>query len=215
MTTFSVLLSPAFFLAFAAYSVLSVAVEWLDRWLLEMTRDIPASAWLFEHMLLPALRAFALVVFILLTYPQLYGVASAPPLGEVLASGHGRFMTLVNISFLLSLLIPLLPVFGRMPALVLPIQAIAAASLLFNWWMTLSGITEVHFWPGWTMALSLLVLAIISHEAARLLAHYSALRMRSIIKQEDMQKLVYRGAVLILQAPVIVTYTLSLGHQVQ
>jgi hypothetical protein len=84
------------------------------------------------YLIIPAARTVALVSFILIAYPVLFGMASALPVSALLTAGDMRFTHLVNLVFFLSLLLPLFPLFNHWPAVVLPLQGIAASTLLFN-----------------------------------------------------------------------------------
>ena len=215
MTTLDALTSPALLLALIAYTLVSLLVEWLGRRLLVSVGDIESSHWLAEHLLIPAARALALVVFILLAYPALFGLSEAAKLGELLSAGRGRITSLVNLTFVLSLLLPLLPVIGRLPALVLPIQGMAAASLLFHWLVTSLPPQSIEFWPDWPVLGILLTMAFASHALARWLSAVIATGLRQRFEKAGLEALVYRSIILILQAPVILLYGLSLGQQLR
>jgi len=174
MTTLEALTSPALLLALAAYTVVSLLVEWLGRRLLVAVGEVESTHWLFERLLIPSARALALVVFILLAYPTLFGLTEAPSLGSLLNAERSRITHLVNLTFALSLLLPVLPVVGRLPALVLPIQGMAAASLLFHWW-------AASLPPRW-------------------LAATIATALRQHYEMAGMEALVYRNIILILQS---------------
>jgi len=213
MTTLEALTSPALLLALAAYTVVSLLVEWLGRRLLVAVGEVESTHWLFERLLIPSARALALVVFILLAYPTLFGLTEAPSLGSLLNAERSRITHLVNLTFALSLLLPVLPVVGRLPALVLPIQGMAAASLLFHWWAASLPPRWIEFWPDWHTLGILLAMAFVSHALARWLAATIATALRQHYEMAGMEALVYRNIILILQAPVILFYGLSLGRQ--
>ncbi len=215
MTTLNALTSPALLLALIAYTVVSLLVEWLGRQLLTRTSDVASTHWLAEHLLIPAARALALVAFILFAYPALFGLAEAPSLSELLAAGRGRITSLVNLSFVLSLLLPLLPVIGRLPALVLPIQGMAAASLLFHWLVATQPSHWIEYWPNWPALGILLAMAFAGHALARGLSDILAGVLQKHYEKAGLEALIYRSIILILQAPVILFYGLSLGQQLQ
>jgi len=207
------LFHPQLLFALALFAVVSVLVEIAAYKLLNAIADVASSHWLMEHVIIPAARALALVSFILVAYPVLFGVESALPVGELLAADQLRLTNLVNVVFLLSLLLPLIPVFSRWPALVLPIQGIAAATLVFHWWADTQPQVEIHFWPGATTVLGLLVFAFVTHEIAKQLSHQLEKRVDGIIEREGSGRLIYRTVVMVMQVPVILLYTLSLGQQ--
>ncbi len=215
MTTFDALTSPSLLLALTAYTVVALLVEWLGRRLLVTVSDVESTHWLAEHLLIPAARALALVVFILLAYPTLFGLAEAPKLAELLAAGRGRITSLVNLSFVLSLLLPLLPVIGRLPALVLPIQGMAAASLLFHWLAATQPSHWIDYWPNWPALGTLLAMAVAGHALARWLSATFAEALQKHYEKAGLEALIYRSLILTVQAPVILFYGLSLGRQLQ
>ena len=213
MDTIAALVSPDLLLAITAYILVSVLVEWLGRRLLTRVEDVASTHWLAEQLLIPAARALALVAFILFAYPSLFGLTKAPALTELLAAGRGRISTLVNLSFALSLLLPLLPIIGRLPALVLPIQGMAAAGLLFHWLVAARPPSPIAYWPDWSMLASLLALAFSGHALARWLSGIIAEALREHYEKAGLEALIYRSTILVLQAPVILCYGLSLGRQ--
>lgn len=213
MTLFESLFHPQLLFALALFAIISVVVEIAAYRLLSAITDVAVSHWLMEHFVIPAARALALVSFILVAYPVLFGVESAPSVGELLAAGQLRLTNLVNVVFLLSLLLPLIPLFSRWPAFVLPIQGIAAATMVFRWWAESQTQTEIHFWPGISTLGSLLVLAFVTHEIAKQLSHQLEKKVDRLIDREGSGRLIYRTVVMIMQVPVILLYTLSLGQQ--
>lgn len=213
MHLFESLFHPQLLFALAIFAIVSVLVEVAAYKLLTAVAAVGASHWLMEHAAIPAARTMALVCFILVAYPVLFGVESAVPIRELLAAEQLRLSNLVNVVFLLSLLLPLIPVFSRFPALVLPIQGIAAATMVFHWWADTQ--TDIHFWPGATTVLGMLLLAFLTHEIAQQLSHHLEKRIDALIEREGSGRLIYRTVVMVLQVPVILLYTLSLGQQVQ
>ena len=213
MSLLESLFHPQLLLALALFAIISVLVEVVAYQLLSTIAEVAPSSWLMQHTVIPAARALALVTFILVAYPVLFGVESAPAVRELLAVERLRLSNLVNVIFLLSLLLPLIPVFSRWPALLLPIQGFAAATMVFRWWAATQPQVDIHFWPGWSTVLSLLVLAFITHEIAKQLSHHLEKKVDAIIDRHGSGRLIYRTVVMMLQVPVILLYTLSLGQQ--
>lgn len=207
------LFHPQLLFALAIFAIISVVVEIAAYKLLIAVADVSATHWFMEHIIIPAARTLALVCFILVAYPVLFGVEAATPISELLAAGRLRLSNLVNVVFLLSLLLPLIPLFSRWPALVLPIQGIAAATMVFNWWADTHTQTQIYFWPGTGTVIGMLLLAFLTHEIALQLSHQLEKRIDAIIEREGSGRLIYRTVVMILQVPVILLYTLSLGQQ--
>lgn len=214
MSLIDALFSPRLLLAIGVFFIVSLLVDLGGRRLLDHLSVVPISHWLLTHGLFPAARSLALVAFILLAYPTLFGLEQAPPLSELLAA-RGRVASLVNLSFLLSLLLPFVPLIGQIPALVLPLQGIAAASLLFHWWAASIPPQSIDFWPDWRITAALLLLAYAGHAAARGLAQAIARGQRARFDAGQVEELAYRSLLMALQAPVILLYTLVLGRQIQ
>ena len=213
MNLLETLLHPELLMALLLFVVISILVELAAYRVLLVLSEVEAAAWIVAHGVIPAARALALVVFILIAYPVLFGLESGPAIGELLSQGRSRLMTLVNITFLLSLLLPLLPIISRLPALILPLQGIAAASLVFHWWASTQAGLGISFWPGWPTLSGLVVLAFLTHELAKWLGRHLEQRLDALIQRHGSGKLIYRSVLMMMQAPVILLYTLSLGRQ--
>jgi hypothetical protein len=210
MTLLETLIHPNLLAALTLFVVLSVLVEVAGLRLLNMAAEVAVSHWLFAHVVIPAGRAMTLVLFILVAYPALFGLQEAPPLSELLAADRMRLTTLLNIVFLLTLLLPLIPGIGRWQELVLPLQGITAASLLFRWLASTLPEREIHYWPGLVLVADLLALAVLTHWLATGLSHALAQRIDQAFDIEGSDKLIYRSVVMMMQMPVILLYTLSL-----
>lgn len=213
MSLLETLVHPNILLALFSFAILSLLVEVIGLRLLELVHDALPTLWIFEHLVIPAARATTLVAFILVAYPALFGLNEAMPMGELLSQSKMRLTNLYNVTFLLSLLLPLFPLFDRLPALLLPIQGIIAASMVFHWLAATQPQLEASIWPGFPIVGIVVVAAIISHAVAKELSHILARRIDDAIEREGSDKLIYRTVVMTLQAPVILVYTLALGEQ--
>ncbi len=204
------LLDARMLFALSLYGVLIVLVEIGTGRLDRHVQQSPVTEWIVEHIGLPWARAVALLVFIAVAYPALFGLAGAPPLGTVLGAGDGRANVLLNIAFIVSLLLPLLPLLGQLRGVVLPLQAIAMSTLLFHWLTMELHTAEPHYWPGWETVATLLLLAPLTqwlaYQTNRLAGAWFELR-------EGYGNLLYDGLLLLFQVPVILVYTLGLGEQ--
>lgn len=212
MSLTTALLHPALLLALLIYGASSLALVWAayraDAWL----HHNPLTVWLGEHVYLPLARATLLLLFIALAYPALYGLHEVPPLGAVLAGGEHRLSHLINLMFLLSLLLPLLPLIGTLPGVVLPLQGISAAGLLFHWLSTTQGVSAALL-PGWTAAGLILVWIYAGHRLALAAAHRLGGWANARFEMQDLEKAAYEVLILACQTPAILIYTLALGRQ--
>ncbi len=171
-----------------------------------------AGTWLWENLYAPMVRAGILMAFLLLAYPEIFGLNHAPTIGRLLFEEQGRFGSLLGVLFLLSLLLPLLPAVGRFPALVLPVQGIAGSALVFHWLAEASNLARVSYWPGFGTVFLLSTLSVA--------AYWLATRAISFIQDvgthwdiADLDELVFEAVLLLFQVPVIVIYCASLGRQ--
>ncbi len=175
--------------------------------------DVDPSAWLWARIYAPLLRAGALLAFILIAYPTLFGLGEIPSVTALLSDQEGRFGSMLGVIFLLALALPLLPVIGTRPALILPLQGAAAAALLFRWLSQTLGAPNVSYWPGGATVLGMVVVSVA--------AYWIATRAAGIIEQfghkhlevADLGELVFEGLLLFLQAPAVILYATALGRQ--
>ena len=212
MSTTSVLLHPAVITALSAYGALSLLLVWAERRWASRLHNNAVTEWLSDHVWLPLARVVLLLVFIALAYPVLYGFDEAPALRELLAGGEHRLQHLINLLFVLSVLLPLLPVVGGVPGLVLPIQGIAAAALLFHWLSPALGVNG-SLLPGWPAAGAILLWIYAGHRVANVAAQHLGSWLDARYEMRDWDKAVYELIILACQAPAILIYGLALGRQ--
>ena len=213
MSAIEILLNGKIITAILIFTLFSIVVEILARKILNMFDDISATEWIFEKIFIPLSRAIGLMIFILLSYPVLFGVTDAPPLSELLSAGSHRINTLINILFILPLAFSIIPVFGSIPALLLPVQGIAGSTLVFSWMQGALNLPNVHYIPSIIIILAIVLCAVITHEIAKWISHHIAERTNRRFHINDGQKIVYRIVVVVAQLPVILIYTTGLGSQ--
>ncbi|MGR8918087.1 MAG: hypothetical protein ACU85V_00605 [Gammaproteobacteria bacterium] len=182
----------------------------LERWL-ESNR---AWAWAVEQLVEPMLRAAAVGGFVLLAYPALFGVRSAPDLSALVAQGSLRLSALFNVLFVLSLALPLLPALRHRAALAVPVQGLVATAMVFGWFTDYLGATAASWWPGTLAAGAVVAMAWISHrlaaEAGAALGRWADARWHT----SGLDHIVPNALELLAQAPVMIYYGLVLGRQV-
>lgn len=212
MSVTEVLFSPRMLIALSLYLAFSIGLTVADGLL---AQRIPRGVylWLWEHLYLPMFRAVVLMSFILLAYPVLFGLHEAPALADLLSAEDGRVSRLLGLVFLLSLVLPLLPALGTIPALILPLQGIAGAALLFNWVCRARGIAEVSYLPDWQALMAMVSLAAGTYWLAQNTLLVTDWLGREFLETADLDELIGEGLTLLLQAPVIIVYGLSLGSQ--
>lgn len=212
MSVTGILFSPQLIAALMGYAILSMAGGLLSA-RIHARLDDGVGLWLWMHLYAPMMRAAILMAFLLMAYPILFGLTDAPTVTLLLTGGDGRFGHLLGTVFLLSLVLPLVPAFAALPALVLPIQGIAGAALLFHWLTAATGATPVSYWPGGRVLLGVIALSWAAHwlavRAAGAIEHIA----RQRFQVADLGELLIEGLLLFLQAPAIILYTMALGGQ--
>ncbi len=203
---------PSLLFALCVYGLLNLALVWTEHRISPLLSQSQASEWIAEHVLFPFARALVLLAFIAVSYPILFGLINAPSLAEVLG-GHGhRISHLINVTFLVSLLLPFAPVIGAIPGFVLPIQGIVASAVLLSWLADAMDLV-ITLWPGGWVAGMVTVWAVLSHwlalQAATTLGAIANARLGYV----DLEKAAYELIILALQAPAILLYTLNVGQQ--
>ncbi len=213
MSITEVIFNPQLVKALLVYGALSIALAAVKA-RLHGRFEHSANQWSWDHFFVPLLRAAVLMGFILLAYPVIFGIQEAPPVSELLSGGKGRFGHLLGIVFILSLLLPILPLFSSLPALVLPIQGIATAALVYHWMTAAMGVTSVSYWPGIGTVGLILALAWGTHKIATHTLGITEFLARNLLDIADLDAIVQETIILILQTPVIIVYTLTLGNQI-
>ncbi len=208
MNLIDVIAQPRILLACAGFAVINLLLAKLEQHLLMRLSGERLPSWLAERIYLPLARVLSILLFIALAYPTLYGLHAAPTLPQLLDGGQQRLSLLLNLGFLLSLLLPVLPGFARLPSLVLPIQGLLAAALLFHWLATARG-SDVTLWPGGLTTGAILIWLILAQRAAAGLAALLTDHGHS----PEREQVYYETALLFLQVPALLLYTVSLGEQ--
>lgn len=210
MTLIDVFAQPRMLLACSVFSIVNLLLAKGEAHFLAAMDTHNITAWLAEHIYLPLLRVFSLLLFIALAYPALFGLREAPSILELIGGGEQRISHLVNLGFLLSLLLPLLPAFGHLPNLVLPIQSLLAAAMLFHWLAAARGI-EVNLWPGWITTAAITLWLVLAQRLAAWLT--TSLIYHKQLHSNDHERIYFETALLFLQVPAILLYTAGLGEQ--
>ena len=183
--------------------------DWLHRKL-----EHQALQWPWDHIGMPLVRTLLILLFITLAYPELFAVRDAPSINELLAMDDERGMRVVNIIFLLTLLIPLLPVIGSMESLVLPLQGMTASAVLFSWLAEMKNAADVSYFPELMTIIFILVMAMLTHWFALHAASSIGEEIDEKYRVENSASFISKAMILIMQSPVILLYGISLGKQV-
>ena len=92
-------------------------------------------------------------------------------------------------------------------------QGIAGASLVFSWMQGALSVGEIQYMPDGITFLVIILLAIVTHTAAKWVSLYLSEGINHRFNIDDGQKIAYRIIVVAAQMPVILTYTQGLGAQ--
>ncbi|MEW6648539.1 MAG: hypothetical protein AB1450_15190 [Pseudomonadota bacterium] len=209
----TILFSPPLLGALLIYGLVVMVLEYFTARLHHAVQDVGFTAWMVEHVLLPWCRVLALLLFLLLAYPRVFGLDAAPPMPDLLWAHDGRVSTLINTAFVLSLLLPLAPLLGNLKGLVLPVQAIAMSTLLFHWLTVALNVKTVSYWPGATVVVTILLLAPLTQSLAHHVSHWIGGHINRLHNREGFESLLYEGLLLFFQVPAVLIYTLALGRQ--
>ncbi|MDX1518817.1 MAG: hypothetical protein R3318_01760 [Gammaproteobacteria bacterium] len=161
----------------------------------------------------PLYRAFVMVCFIFLSYPVLFGITDTVGIFTLLAAGEQRTSHLVNLVFITSLLLPLIPGPGKLIELVLPVQAILCCMMVFSWLAQHNGLQEYSYWPGIPVILLIVLLALITHWLSVTLARHAGTWLDEAWNVTGFEELLGESIILFMQAPAILVYSLTLGRQ--
>lgn len=210
MIVIDTLAQPRMLFAVLMLALLSLLLTWVEQ-RLQATQLERLPGWLLEHIYLPLARIGSVLIFIALAYPTLYGIAAAPPLSALLQADSGRTSVLINLTFLLSLLLPWIPLVGRLPGLIMPAQGLLAAAMIFSWLAQSQGV-DAQLWPGW-LPIGVILLGLYAGQRlaawlAQLQGAYSRQQGRS-----DWEAGWYAALVPLLQLPAMLYYTTQLGQQ--
>lgn len=187
--------------ALLAFGAAGFALAWAEDHLHRRSHAPFQTAWV-DYFLLPLGRVFALALFVLLAYPQLFGRHDAPALRDILFGVQGRADRLITVLFLTGLLLPSLPGLRRMPGLTLPLQGMAGVALLFAWTAQALG-ADVSVFPASAQCLALGALGALAAGLARLMTA----GVGEPVVRQDLQDLL----LLWLQAPILLVYGRMLG----
>ncbi len=192
-------------MAILVFLLLALGLIVLEQRLYDAAQASALLCWLTDHLYLPLMRAVVLLVFLFAAYPQLYGLSEAPPLWPLLAGGRHRIDQLLNALLLISLLLPLLPLFQRVAGATLALQGIFATALIATWVARESAL-DIRLVPDALLLLRMAAILIVARVVAGLLT-------RARPGTSARREMVFEAARMAAQIPVIVIYGHFLGAQ--
>ena len=213
MTFIEALFSLEVLIALALFVLGAFAEPFVEQALLRRCGANLPCRWFWLHVLGPLLRAALLFGFVLLAYPPLFGLRSAPPLAMLVADPHARPSTVLGVMLLVSLSAPVLRLFARHTEIVLPLQGVLATAFLFHWLASYLHVTVASAWPGAASALLLVALAYFAGLAASLVARALGSGLNAGLEIADGEVLTASAGTLLAQVPVVLLYGAMLGRQ--
>ncbi|MCK5647707.1 MAG: hypothetical protein KAI22_02400 [Gammaproteobacteria bacterium] len=219
MSYLDVLLHPTIVMATILYIIMAISFEIFYQNFLHKISAVSGSFWIAKHIGTPFFHILLLIAFIYMSYPVLYGLEShsmngeriLPSLTQVLNSKSGQTMKMINILFIISVLLPLIPVVNRFLALILPLQAMAGSAVLYGWLSQITGI-EYSIFPGFKVMAMIVFFSFIAELLAKSIAAFLGVKLNTKYHTHDMGKVVHKSCLLIFQVPILLIYTLNITH---
>lgn len=213
MSFSAALISANVLLAVFIYCALAGAVPFLEDWLHRVFDGNPPFQWGWDNFFAPLLRAAMIIGFVMLAYPALFGLTVAPEIGALLLKDELRLNNLMGIMFIASIFLPMLPLLGRRPEFVLPLQGMLVTAIVFHWLADYLHITSARPWPGFNIVALIIGLAYLSYHAGITLGSYAGERLDRRFQTKGLDIVILRAVHMLAQAPVILIYGYALGRQ--
>ena len=210
MNFFDVLFHPDILIATFFYSVLAIGFEIIYSHFLIKIAHEPGSHWIARQIIGPFIHVVLLVAYIYLCYPIIFGIEHAPELSELLDQRSGRTMKLINIVFIVSVILPLLPIIGRFSSVILSLQAITASAVIYTW-LSEAMSYQYTIIPGIRTLLLIIGLSLLAGIAAKWLDSLLAPDLNKKFHTEGWGRIIQRSTVMLFQVPILLVYTLSLA----
>jgi hypothetical protein len=173
----------------------------------------PFGDWIWDALGASLLRALVIVCFVLVAYPALFGLRDAPAIADLLAQGALRLTNLINVAFVLSLLLPLLPLFRRRVSLVLIAQGLVATAMVFGWYADWLGAVSIGPWPGLAPLVIVCGVAFLVHLIVLPIGQTLGQHLDGICGTQGFADIVPHAVALVAQGPTILIYGYALGQQ--
>ncbi|MEQ8233762.1 MAG: hypothetical protein RLW61_05270 [Gammaproteobacteria bacterium] len=173
---------------------------------------LPEVAW--DWFLGPLWRALAIVAFVLLAYPATYGVRRAPDYAALVADGALGATALVNVTFLATLLLPLVPWLRRHGGVLLALQGTLATAMVFGWYAAYIRASNVGYWPGLAPALVVIVVAVLGYQAAQLVGRSCGELLDAALGTAGLARIAAHACGQLMLAPAVLLYGYALGLQI-
>ena len=219
MNYLDVLFHPTLIMATILFTIMSISFEIAYQQFLNKIAAVSGSYWIAKNIGTPFFHILLLIAFIYMSYPVLYGLEShnntgeriLPTLTQLLNTRNGQSMQMINTLFIVSVLLPLIPIFNRFLALILPLQAMAGSAVLYGWLSQTAGINYSIF-PGYKIIAMIIFFSFIAELLAKSIAALLGENLNTKYHSHDMEKVVYKSSLLVFQVPILLIYTLHLTN---
>jgi len=201
-----VIISTRFFAATLIYSLLILLIFWLDLWLEAKLHDVPVSDWLVEHFGIPLLHALAMILFVIILYPELFTIDPLPSVSELVRDGEGRVQHMMNWVFVIALLIPMIPVIGPRIEIILPVQGLIVLIILSRWLIQYSGSEQMSLFPSGATLGGMFLTGIVGSFLTVYLTQYLGQWSDRRFNVDHSGTLLYPMLALITQTPTLALY---------
>lgn len=189
---------------------------WAAETLDDVLEGVPVTHFLLVWLGKPLLRVLPMLLFLVLSFPALYGWQSEALHQSGNPNPAAQLSALFNGLFLLSLILPQIPVLTRLHGPVLLLQLMLASAMVFRWQVEYLGLPldAYALLPSPMECLIILSLSMIMHALTAWIAdgigHWFLVKKHLLhadhIAQESLS--------VLLQSPSLVLYTVFLGQQV-
>lgn len=200
-------------IAISVYAALALAEPFLEAGLHRAFADNPALQWSWDRFFSPLLRALALVVFVYLAYPGLFGLRVAPAVVDLLTNSDAQLNAVIGNLFFIGFLASLIPGFSKYPEFILPLQGCLAAGYFFFWLTAYLGITTASLWPGLDVALAMLIVSYTGHRIGGHLGRMIGTWVDGRNATRGYDRVAVHVVELLAQIPVVVLFGYGLGRQ--
>lgn len=214
MSFTEVLVSPGVLLALLLFAAIGLAEPFVEHRLHSALEGNHAFHWAWEHFFAPLARAAALVAFVWIAYPAIYGVQFAPEFAALIGESALQLNSLLGVLFMCTLLLPLFPLFANRVELILPLQGLIATATVFDWYTDYLGATAANAWPGTPAAALIAAIVIFGHRLAARLGHIAGHWLDDAFITRGFERIVPNALELLAQAPVMLLYGFALGRQI-
>ncbi len=212
MSFIQIILSADFIIASAIYGIaILIILPLFDR--IHNVLNHAVLQWNWDHIAMPLLQAALMVLFIFIAYPVIFGIKNAPSIFLLLSSGKLRINNLINLLFILTLLFPMVPVIGNWRELILPLQGIAASTMIFSWLAHALQIEHISYWPGLDIIVYVILVAIATHWLAVNIALKIGHKSDDAFNVVGSGDLIVRCLIIFMQSPAILLVSRALGQQ--